>query len=824
MTTSAALKKFLPERMLNVLGKNLPAIIGSLDSSHETAEQIIQACIDQLFLTTASGKYLLQLAEQQGFAMPANSGLDIRSYKVLVPVMVANPKQVRITIDELIQAFYGSDKLKPSITSSVYGAVSLADGDYITIETDGGTESIFITESQVSNISNVSAEELAAIINSSQTLFLASTDTDRSTGLTALKISSATVGLNAYIKIVGGTLQNILKFPNVLDTLNDLSTTWNVTKEASYSTDIKFQWNGIGTNPNIYITSKDDIVTIRGLVDGAQPFSLLNGSYKIVDSGYDYFIIRNEVFSALSSSFTQPADNSIVFTSSVKITLYDKDEYAFSNETSNNTISVTVPAVPPLTRRFLSGSAHLHGNEHFIVDFTRNSVKISVPSNQEVPVQSNKFVIKNDIQSYDFVKRKYKTISVDTSLTTPNYILNTSDSNYSIFPYTVVTLIGNNPIFGSIDSDIFKIEFPFDHGLEYRWQFTLGSGTGVGNILSGDLNGEHYVYKVVDRNTIEFRIENGSGSSAIFGGIAWSGADIYRHSSLQSDGSDFYLQFASPAAAIASGLTAGISFKLDTVGGTDVIPYLGNYLRTRNLVVKSVSGDKVNFSSGLGVGFGGLSITGISGKRSGYFGGNTITYFFDKTSTYNSEVILGDMKLLMLDYTPSQNSEYVGSFLYDPNGVKTTVTISKYITKLSDNILKGANIPALFVDNLVIDGEDFPQNGEIIIDYGTSKEEGPIRYNATIDNLSSKQILIDPAYKFKNSHSEGAQIFFIHEKTAYVPLTDGSDYSVYLTGTSSARNTLFSLIELLVAAGIFIETTVILPELRYVDEMLDPYS
>jgi hypothetical protein len=29
---------------------------------------------------------------------------------------------------------------------------------------------------------------------------------------------------------------------------------------------------------------------------------------------------------------------------------------------------------------------------------------------------------------------------------------------------------------------------------------------------------------------------------------------------------------------------------------------------------------------------------------------------------------------------------------------------------------------------------------------------------------------------------------------------------------------------LLVAAGIFIETTVILPELRYVDEMLDPYS
>jgi hypothetical protein len=737
--------------------------------------------------------------------------------------MVSDPKQVRTTMDELVRAFYTSEKTKPSASSSVFGPYSLIPGDDLIIETENGFTSVSIVAGQVSDFNNVSASEIAAIINSSQSNFLADALTDRSTGLKYLRITSVTSGVNAFVRISGGKLQNVLKFPAYIATANSTGTTWNLTKSSAYTDEIMFTWDGIGTNPNVYLSKKNDVVTIRGFEDGLYPFSELNGSYTIVDCGYDYFVIRNAKYQALASAVTQNLDTNIVFTQNKKLSLYDQAEYAITSEIDHNTLTVTVPAVPPLTKRFLEGSWHLRGYETDIIDFTRSSVQLNLAVGVPIPAAENMFFIRNSRLNPDAKAKKYKTISVNANPTQPTYVIDTNSEKSAVFPYTTDTLIGSNPIYGTLDSDLYTITFPYRHGLLYGWGATLSGATGVANVLSSDLNKEHEIQHVVNEYTARIRLKDSSGAAIKFAGVSWGPADIYQYTSTQSDGSDFYIQWPSPSQAIASGLVPGTLFKLDALGGTDVSPYLAGLLKSRYLNVTSVSGSVVSFSSGIGSGSAGLIISAATGKRSGAFGGS-VSYRLDKTSSLNQDRVFQRLQSIMIAHTPEINSAYLGSYLYDPSGVKSSLTVSKFIVHLTDNVLKGDNLSFLIVDSATVNGENFPQSGEIVLDYGTSRSEGPIRYFAVVSNPGANQILIDPSYKFKKSHPVGAQVQYIRATQPHVPNIDGSDLQPYITGTSSARNTLFSLIELLVAAGVFVERDVILPELRYDDVAINPFE
>ena len=126
----------------------------------------------------------------------------------------------------------------------------------------------------------------------------------------------------------------------------------------------------------------------------------------------------------------------------------------------------------------------------------------------------------------------------------------------------------------------------------------------------------------------------------------------------------------------------------------------------------------------------------------------------------------------------------------------------------------------------IVGDEGFPQSGKLILDYGKSGFEGPINYLAVIDggDTMPSQIIIDPAYRFKKTHLVGAQVQYVHVIAPYVPTVNGSDYPVYITGTAQARNTLFKLLESLVASGVFLQPDVLLPQLRYQDPAIPPFE
>jgi len=812
--------KFLPSHYSVEERKFLWALLTAINGSNQRLEQLIQACIDQLFLSTAQGRYLVQLGEQGGFVMPQNSGLDIRAYRTLVPIMVADPKQVRQTIEEIVRAFYLSERVRPNLVSAVVDPYVLQDGDDLIIETQSGQIKISITQAQVNDLSNVTAAELAAIINSSQDEVLADTPVDRTSARNFLRVTSKAGGASANIRIAGGKLQNVLMFPNILDTTNGTGTTFNLTKTSPYSDQITFTWDGVGANPKIYNVSKDDVVTIRGLVDGVDPYSQLNGSYVVVDSGYDYFIVRNEVYDELSSQITQPGDNTIIFTSGRKNTIYDKDEYAIVSESGDvNTITVTVPAIPPLARRFLAGATHLRGAPLQVIDFTRNSLQLQLGIGVQKPAADNWFQMASDTARFNFREKSYKTTAVDSNDTQPTYTVASGDPDYSVLPFTVPSVTGvTNPIHGEVDSGEYTLNFNFAHGLRFPWGFTLAGATGGGGVLAGDLNKEHVVFTLVDANTLKFRLFDSGANLIKFPGFAWGPADLYQHSTTQPDGSDFYLEFPNSAAAIASGLTPGLSFRLDALGGTDIDGYIAGILRYRKLSVTSVNNNIINISTGYGIGGFGFIIDDVTGTRSGSFGGNP-TYFLDKTSAHNQERVLGGLRAILYGYTTPQNPAFTNSYMYDPQGDVTKVTVSRFIVRSTDKIFKGDNLTAIEVDTTVSGtGEEYPQSGNLIMGYGTDKFEGPIRYYAVVKNPGNNQILIDPAYRFRHTHEAGTQVQTIYQNFPFTPGTDGSDFPCYITGTTTARETMFALIELLVAAGIFLLREVIKPELRYDDD------
>jgi hypothetical protein len=254
------------------------------------------------------------------------------------------------------------------------------------------------------------------------------------------------------------------------------------------------------------------------------------------------------------------------------------------------------------------------------------------------------------------------------------------------------------------------------------------------------------------------------------------------------------------------------------------VPYLATQIRYRELTVVAVNGSIVDVDAGFGTGPNGLIITGISGGRDATLGGPA-SYFFDKTSAFNLANVFPGLAACMFAYTPSGNHLYRGSFMYDPDGTKTTVTVSKYVVNTTASILKGDNIPALLVDSATIaSGANFPSAGALVIDYGTDAFEGPIRYVAVVTNPGSNQILIDPAYKFKNAHAVGASVQFIHSNQPFTPDLIGTDLPYYLTGTAQARDTMFALAAQLVASGIFVEKDVLLPDLRFVDTEIVPFD
>lgn len=824
-----------------------PVVNAFLDGADEIVAQLeayTEFAQNQFFFTTADAEYVFKLAARNGFYLPRDAGLNIEGLKPLAPLMINQPKTTLALLLRVLEIYFSQTLTRPNIICAQPEPYRLKEKDDLIVKTRETEHRLTVDTTMFSNIKNVSASELATYINSAQDHYIATVFYDRTVGKNKLRLMSSGSGLNEIIQITGGTLQNLFLFPNVIPTTNSFQTRWSVSKIADYSDIITFQYID-GPPPSVHLAKIGDIVTIRGQFDvGADGtvaipiqdilgndvidnngnlvtilvtltqgnYSVLNGTHEIIEVGYNYFKIRNKYLKLPASNqgeVLQLSPRDVIFTENTPHRVYDQNLFSYSVESTDDEVAITVPAVPPIVKRFLQGAWHIYGLKYPVIDFSRSFIKIPITLDTHLPQQNSSFVLETGRSTTNFANKKYKIVGINSS--TGVLTLEASNGG-AVLPYTSATQIGKDaPFFCDLDSDTVEVEFGYPHGLVQNCEIIINlSSANPESALS--VNGAWAVNKVLSETKISFKVNQKN-----------TGLPSTSASTLYPLGNKKYrLQFASVSALNFSKLgVVGKKFKLYEDGTANVLnAYAWEKLKKRHHIVSKVGTNSIDFET-----IEDWSVIPNQPIASNVktqttqtaWGDSTATYYFDKTSIINKEFFLNNLTMLVVDYVKPSSPLYLGSYLYDPNG-----SINKYLPSATGAI----------VENIILRGEsgvlvtvnsasDFDANGGyVVFDYGTYLEEGPVPYIT----LSGGQIVMDPAYVFKKTHSKFSTIRQIKQLLPFAPAPNGLMFQPFLTGTSKARDNFFEIIKTIISAGVFITEDVLYPELRFADESIEPYK
>lgn len=181
--------------------------------------------------------------------------------------------------------------------------------------------------------------------------------------------------------------------------------------------------------------------------------------------------------------------------------------------------------------------------------------------------------------------------------------------------------------------------------------------------------------------------------------------------------------------------------------------------------------------------------------------GNTLTGVFpDPTGIESQEVVAAGANISDLT-----QENFKGGFLYDPDA---RFTNSENVTTIIEVIDEGDVKTLLQVGDV----SNFDDEGQFVLEFGTSNEEGPIRY---LSKVGTGALIIDPSHVFEKEHIDGISIRMIRQLGPYTPRVNGQDLAVYITSTSPARDLLATYLRLVAASGVLFRFEIRIPPQKW---------
>ena len=476
---TASVFNFLPQNAKNTNTPIFNAVMEAIKTGDDHVLEMLAVARNELFLGTATGSYLTNLANQFGFAVPQNSGLDQFGFRAVAMPAIWAQKQSVSTLNRIAEIFYSAAVLHPYIRTTQPEPYALQDLDSLVFETEDGLINILFEAAKFANISSLSASEVASTINSqSDSRLFGDVYFDRISQKNFVRVVSRNFGTAAKIRNRGGSAQNIIQFQDIIDTRGESGTVWNLTKTATYANTLRFTWLGAGTDPKTYNLTVGDTVSMRNLEDSiTAPFSQLNRSYFIKDAGADYFEVENIDFQYSNVDFYQADSTQFCFTSKNYKNLFTNTEYATVSETTPNVIDISIPAIPPIVRRPLKGATRLRGSVIDVIDFMPNQIIVPYPNTFP---DAGSFYYTSDRFNYGLDHRVY-TYSSKGVPSGGTQTLNI-ESNGEQVPFlsaaeaaAALSVIADlNPIFGDIDNpDIAVRTTGVSHYFENAQEITI---------------------------------------------------------------------------------------------------------------------------------------------------------------------------------------------------------------------------------------------------------------------------------------------------------------------------------------------------------------
>jgi len=352
---TAVLRKFVNP---SLVGPGWDALIAAIATGDQTNWDNALAAFDQLFLSSASGKYLERAAANFGEVKPASVGMDDPTFRQLA-VTKKNKKLTQEAFLEVLEIFYGPEAVRGVSTSTGAEPFALVDQDTLVLLLDEKlTVNVTIDRTHYTSIAAASALEVSGEIN--RALSEAGSNAyavayvDPTTRGTYVRIYSGSRGLSSSVRVLGGSAQRWLKFPTpVFDVADFSSTTWTVSSPAPGVA--RFSTSSVGFD--LSKLRVDDVVCIFGGptdpfavagIQGTFPIAAVD-TYYIVASGsptvHQYFEIA--YVDVPIGAYVQSDFTSAVFYRPTKATLYDQQRHVIVTQLGK----VELPATTNIVRR-----------------------------------------------------------------------------------------------------------------------------------------------------------------------------------------------------------------------------------------------------------------------------------------------------------------------------------------------------------------------------------------------------------------------------------------------------------------------------------------
>jgi hypothetical protein len=343
-----------------IKGKNVDAILEALAVGNAAyLINNVRAVNDQLYVVTASGRYLDERLADAGIVRPPSVGLSDDVFRQ-IGIEVKNRKQVRDLINNLLNSIFGDELVRATNPAKAFAPYNLQDGDTLIINFDDkDTVSIQFKTSQFQSIAAATAQEVADVITKSlRSLGLNGTAVAKDDGNGPfVMLISDTVGPASTVTVMGGRAQNELKFDSTVAAGGNMSTQWTLSLQPGGV--IRFTWTG-GANPQLGKVKEGNYVNVFG---GGFAGSANEGSYIITSAvgglaGASYFEVVNPL--GTSGIVVQGSDTAVLFYNPSRKTLSSKLAYAAIYQSQSRSLQIFLPAATKVVRRGREGSAHLH--------------------------------------------------------------------------------------------------------------------------------------------------------------------------------------------------------------------------------------------------------------------------------------------------------------------------------------------------------------------------------------------------------------------------------------------------------------------------------
>ena len=320
------------------INPNWAALTAADGDRDQEMSDLLEDVKRELSFLTADGIYLDRIASNLKIIRDYRVGMSDTSFRKYIYTMSYAPKQIKKTIDDILDIFYSKEHTTAYVASTVPETYTLKDGwtlEYLVDRTN--IETIRFTTSNFANINAATAMEIVSVINTQALYSFAAPDYNLQNNVNYVRIYSNTLGTAGSIEITGGLSNIALKFENFnTDAGNGFATTWQISKVGETVSFTRLA--GMSYGPS-YI-AEGDIVLID--VPGYETSAYITS----VNLNTGTFSFVNSAAPSGTVIWNQTLETQIKFMKPYLYTSFMRESRALCWDIQNNSFIVELPPTP----------------------------------------------------------------------------------------------------------------------------------------------------------------------------------------------------------------------------------------------------------------------------------------------------------------------------------------------------------------------------------------------------------------------------------------------------------------------------------------------